>query len=487
MKRPSFRLQITLLSSVLAGTSLIGFGAISWFQIYNANVSRLDAQILNLLMRRHGPPTPERTQLYQEQRWKLYSNSLADILGVNTEISTGLLVLDAKGNRLYQSEEIIADLDLHHLLSHQLTLTKPPPRQPLRQKLPPPSPPPPPPTPPVILTTKSTKTGTWRIGTAKFSHIQMAIAVNQQVIQQEMATISQIFLISILGLFLIIAISAWLLSRSAIRPINQLTTVIQQVSAKGLDRRIPLDQIDVEFVELIRVFNQMLERLERSFNQASRFSANAAHELKTPLTIIQGELERMLHQVASGSDIQQRLGNLLDETMRLGGIMRKLLLLSLADAGQMSLYLVEVDISELLFQILEDLEILAPHLTLRTSIAKELIVKGDCDLLMQVFQNLLSNAIKYNLANGWIEVNAKQTKTTLQVIITNASKEIPPGDRTRIFDRFYRGDPSSTHNIEGIGLGLNLAREIVRAHHGELILNSTSNGETSFRVNLPMV
>jgi signal transduction histidine kinase len=173
----------------------------------------------------------------------------------------------------------------------------------------------------------------------------------------------------------------------------------------------------------------MLERLERSFHQASRFSGDAAHELKTPLTILQGELERTLQQVTPGSEVQQRLGYLLDEVHRLSGIIRKLLLLSLADAGQLSLYLVEVDISELLFQMLEDVEMLAPHLTVQTNIAKKLKVKGDRDLLMQVLQNLFSNAIKYNLADGWIKVDAKQINDSLKITIVNASEGIKDGDK----------------------------------------------------------
>lgn len=486
MKLPSFRLKITLLSSVLASTALIGFGTVSWWQIYHANIDRLDAQILNILLRGKGPPGTKSSELYQKQRWKLYSNSLNDLLEVNTKIATGLLVLDAEKNEIYQSEQIAEDLDLYRLMISQLVKTKPPPLKILSyevssQKIAPP------PTPPIILTTESTKTGTWRIGTVKFRRIQLAVAIDRQVIQKEMATISQIFLISILGLLISIAIGAWLLSRNALRPIEGLTNTIQKVSVKGLDQRILLNGIDAEFVELVRVFNQMMERLERSFYQSSRFSADAAHELKTPLTILQGELERMLHQVTPGSEIQQNLGNLLDQTIRLSGIMRKLLLLSLADAGQISLYLVEVDISELLCQILEDMEILAPQLTLYTNVPKGLIVKGDYDLLVQVLQNLISNAIKYNFADGWIEVTAQQTKSKIQVTVKNSSKNTSAINGERIFERFYRGDPTHTHKIEGIGLGLNLAREIVRAHHGELTLNSTSNGEASFKVSLPIV
>ncbi len=137
--------------------------------------------------------------------------------------------------------------------------------------------------------------------------------------------------------------------------------------------------------------------------------------------------------------------------------------------------------------MLEDVEILAPDLTVTTNIAKGLKVKGDKDLLMQVLQNLISNAIKYNLADGWIKVDAKQIPDQIQVTIVNASEEIKEGDRARIFDRFHRGDPSRNRKVEGIGLGLSLAREIVRAHHGELMLDPASEGETSFTVSLPMV
>ena len=102
-------------------------------------------------------------------------------------------------------------------------------------------------------------------------------------------------------------------------------------------------------------------------------------------------------------------------------------------------------------------------------------------------QNLFSNAIKYNLDDGWIEVNAQKTQTALQITIKNASSKIPASERERIFDRFHRGDPARTRKIEGIGLGLSLAREILRAHNGELILDRALEGETSFTLTLPMI
>lgn len=479
MKRPSFRLRIALLSAALAGSALVGFGAVSWFQIYQAKISQLDAELFNQLMRASRPPEAE--------QWQRYADSLTYAFGTNAKTPIVLLVLDANSNTLYQSNEVPADLGLNRLLLERIGFTPLPP-PPNREQ------------PPITESTnppfvgprlpqfisQQTATGAWRIGAARFPHVQVAIAVSLQAVNQEMATIGNIFIVSIPGALLLVAVGAWVVAGSALRPIRQLTGVIQQLTVKGLDQRIPIGTTDVEFVELIRVFNQMLERLERSFTQASRFSADAAHELKTPLTILQGELERTLQQVDPGSQVQQRLSNLLDEVRRLSGIMRKLLLLSLADAGQMSLYLLEVDMSELLMEMVEDVELLAPHLSVQTNISDQLKVEGDRDLLIQVLQNLLSNAIKYNLANGWIQIYAHQTQTTLHVTITNASIDIPVSDCLRLFDRFYRGDPARTRKVEGIGLGLSLAREIVRAHRGDLTLDSISFGQTAFTFTLPI-
>ncbi|GAA6622939.1 sensor histidine kinase [Scytonema sp. NUACC26] len=500
MKLHSFRLRIALLSSALAGSALVGFGAVSWFQIYNAQIGRLDAQLFNQLMRAtpklppRGEPeqgTPLRSP--QRERWQFYRDSLTYAFGTKTKIPIALLVLDHNGNTLYQSNEVLADLDVKRLLLRHLELT---PLPPFPKRPPPPKPESTNPSafaPPSIrppqprFVTQQTATETWRIGAAKFPNTRVAIAVSLQAVNQEMATIRNIFFVSIPGALLLIASGAWLVSGHALRPINQLTGVIQQVTVKGLDRRIPIGATDVEFIELIQVFNQMLERLERSFTQASRFSADAAHELKTPLTILQGELERTLQQVDPGSEVQQRLSNMLDEVHRLSGIMRKLLLLSLADAGQMSLYLVEVDMSELLIEMVEDVELLAPHLSVQTDVADGLCLKGDRDLLIQVLQNLLSNAIKYNLANGWIKIHAHQTQTTLYVTIANASIDIPSSERSHIFDRFYRGDPSRTRKVEGIGLGLSLSREIARSHRGDLTLDSTASCQTAFTLILPIL
>jgi two-component system, OmpR family, heavy metal sensor histidine kinase CusS len=521
MKLQSFRFRITLLSAVLASISLIGFSIVSWWSIYDAKLKRLDAEIKN--------------QLYQSTRpqsldWENYTNSLPLVLGINGETAVALRVNDRDGNLLYRSRLWQDEFDANSLWK---MLPQPPldrGRIPLELEPPPPldlpyPPPPdrpdslsprprrPPPHPlhpdrpdsflpieripprdrpdfPSLFQSKlairHTNKNSWRVGAVHSPRTQIAIAVSLKGIDLEMASIGNIFLISIPVVLVLVAGGAWVISRSILYPIGRLTTAIRNVTVQGLDHRVPLGSTDIEFVELILVFNQMLERLERSFQQASRFSGDAAHELKTPLAILQGQIERALHQAEDSSQMQQTLSNLLDEVQRLSEITRKLLLLSLADAGHMSLNWIQVNISALLTEIAEDMELLAPHLEVEMTIAPNLYIKGDRDLLVQVLQNLVGNAIKYNVPKGWLKLQAKCEGKRVIVQIVNSSQNILLSEGDRIFERFHRGDSTQTQKIEGSGLGLSLAREIARAHGGDITLDAAILGQTGFTLSLPV-
>ncbi len=475
MKLRSFRLRIALLSAVLAGSTLIGFGVLSSWLIYQAKVSRLDAELESSIMRIRP----------RGIRWQSFEAFLPRAFGIDEKNSIAMLVISTDDKMIYRSEQWETELNITNLW---IGLPQPPQfERPFSEGKPPfPGSQRPPDVPPPVprFVTQHTATGAWRIGAARTPFAQIAIAVSLNAIDQEMAVIGNIFLISIPGVLLLVAGGAWAIAGSSLDSIRRLTTVIGNVTASGLEQRVPLGTTDVEFIKLIQVFNQMLSRLERSFKQSSRFSADAAHELKTPLAILQGELERTLQQAEPGSEVQQSLSNLLDEVGRLSGIIRKLLLLSLADAGQMTLYRTEVDLSNLLVEMLEDIELLAPHLVVQTIIVDNLRVQGDRDLLIQVLQNLISNAIKYNLPNGWIRIEGRRQGVNISITISNCSKEIPISDR--IFDRFYRGDPARTRQVEGIGLGLSIAREIALAHGGNLTLEPTLPQQTAFTLILPV-
>lgn len=478
MKLRSFRVRIALVLVLLTGSALVGFGAMSGWLLYNAKMSRLDEVMKTQLLRT--------ARAQQRDRWLAYEELLPRILGVEAETPTAFLVQDAAGAVMYQSRQWPPDLDLAPLWP------PPPPNLPTTAS--------PTPTPSTAsrllsrsklrfsdprLVTRQTTTDTWRVGAATFSRSRVAIAISLRAIDSEMAAIRSTFLLSIITILLLIAGAAWVLSGRALRPIRQLTQAIRHVTVKGLDQRVTVGDADLEFAALIQVFNQMLETLDRSFHHASRFSADAAHELKTPLAILQGELEQAIHKADRGSALQQHLSSLLDEVRRLSGIVRKLLLLSLADAGRMNLHLVRVNVSELLVQMLEDIELLDPSLTVEAQIAPDQWVLGDRDLLAQALHNLISNAVKYNLPKGWIKIDVFHSQAKVLVTMTNASNAILPDDCDRIFDRFHRGDPARTRHIEGTGLGLSLAREIVRAHYGDIALMPTPLGQVSLKLSLP--
>ncbi len=518
MKLRSFRLRIALLSGMLAGFTVAGFAIFSWWLIYKTKVARLDSEIKSQLLQvMIIPPT--------EINWPVYEKNLPNTLRIGSQTKIALLVIGRENQIIYRSKNWpstvnnLWPLDGEPIQPRpndpQTAAPYPPPQQrefqasdmqrtapypPPSQNQLQPSDPQRTASPPlqgpypglprtggatVKMMTQSVPGNAWRLGVLMPPYPRLAFAVNLQGIEVEMSAVQNGFLIGVPVALVVVAVGAWLLSGKALLPVQEVSRAIRRVSAKGLDQRISINSADLEFVELLTVFNEMMARLERSFQQASRFSADAAHELKTPLAILQGELERTLQQADAGSELQQKLSLLLDEVGRLREIVRKLLLLSLADAGKMNLQTTEINLSQILSDLAEDVEIATGELDVQIKIEPNLNVLGDQQLLTQILHNLIGNAIKYNLPQGWLKIEAHSQHKNILVTISNASKQISAKDRAHIFDRFYRGDPSRTHQIEGIGLGLSLAREIARAHRGDLKLNPTPKNQTSFTLKLP--
>jgi heavy metal sensor kinase len=325
----------------------------------------------------------------------------------------------------------------------------------------------------------------WRIGLGVTpTGDKMAMGVDMEILNLALAYFHRAILFSAPLMLCLLSLSAWFISGYVLNPIRKLSSTMAHVTVKKLGQRIDLENEDREFSQLIEIVNSMLERLERSFHQTSRFSADAAHELKTPLTILQGQIERAIFQSEMGSAIQKDLALMLDEVQRLDAIVRNLLLFSLADAGQLRLNNHAVDLSFMLANLLEDAQMLAPHLTIDGVVNRNLILNADSDLLRQVLHNLLSNAIKYNIPNGWIRIEAQQINNDMVVIISNSSLEIADIELERIFERFYRCESSHNRKVDGLGLGLSLSQDIIHAHHGKIEV-STAQSTVSFSIYLP--
>ncbi|MGG6241690.1 sensor histidine kinase [Nodosilinea sp. AN01ver1] len=469
----SLRLRLALWSAALAGGALLGFALLSSWLIYQAKLDSLDARLQSAgPLARPGGPGDRRDFLPGGDRGDFPTDpeaALARELGLSADAEVGLVLINRAGEVVYQSPQWPSALTQISLQPSQFDGDRS--RQRSRQRS-------------RHLMTVRSADGPWRVAVRTTPLGQLAIAANLSTLRQEMATLRRIYALTIPGLLLAIGGGAWGLAGQALRPVRQLSQSISQVTAQGLHQRLPADP-DPEFAPLISAFNAMLERLERSFHQASRFSGDAAHELKTPLTILQGELERAMQQVETGSAAQQTLGQLLDQVHQLSSIVRKLLLLSLADAGQMSIQRQPVDFSALVQDQLEDLSLLAPDLAVSAEIEPGVMVAGDRDLLGQVVQNLITNAAKYNQPQGWVRVQLQPHPSQVQLTIANATTSLTATEASRLFDRFYRGKTARDRPTDGLGLGLSLAREIARAHGGDLVLAPSPAGEARFSLHLP--
>jgi two-component system heavy metal sensor histidine kinase CusS len=178
---------------------------------------------------------------------------------------------------------------------------------------------------------------------------------------------------------------------------------------------------------------------------------------------------------------------LLEEIHHLKAILEKLLLLSLADSGHLGLERHPVDLSAILTNIVEDSAALAPDLQIQSEIPNGVIVPADAILLEQALQNLTTNALKYNRPQGRVHVTLITTGGRANVTVRNTGPVIPAADHPRIFERFYRGDPARRQGrVAGIGLGLSLSREILRAHGGDLALIASNTECTEFVATLPL-
>ena len=493
-----FRLKIALFSVLISGTILVAFGFHFLSLISKVQLARLDREILTL-------GESQLHVVHPKGHWQNFSSSLRSIYGEKYQGKLIIQVLGGRQDVLYQSTDWPKTISpasfpafTQQKNKEQATQTA---EQAPERQLPPPPPNAPPeaypphwrePEPTILkqpsYQTLETGSATWRVGIMGNQRITILIGLNMAEFYEDADHYRNSFLLVAPLALLLMAGGGWWLAQRALRPVGLITETAEKISAQGLDQRIPSGKADSEFQRLINVINAMLDRLEGGFQQAVRFSADAAHELQTPLTVLQGMLDDAIRHSEPGSAEQQRSSELLEEVQRLKTIVRKLLILSRADAGRLELSLEPVNMSSMVESMLEDVEIMAPQLRIDQRIQPGLQVNADPELIRQVVQNMVSNAIKYNLAEkGVIYFRLASRKGAVHFRVANTGPMIPPKDRQRIFDRFYRVDQSRNDRVPGSGLGLSLSLEITRAHKGRLVLDPPKKGITSFTLSLPQL
>ncbi len=325
-----------------------------------------------------------------------------------------------------------------------------------------------------------------RIYTAPVVEQQQVVGLVQvaQTLADLQATLRRLLLILLISgplLVLVAGGSGYFLAARALEPIDQITRTAQHISVNDLSARLNLPPTADEVGRLATTFDTMLARLEESFRRERQFTADAAHELRTPLSAMQAILGTIQEKRRSPADYERALVDLAGEVERLRTLTGGLMLLARGDLGQLAL-IETVDLSTLLHDVTDSLGSLAEAkgLTLTCAVPAGLTMSGDSDSLIRLFVNLLGNAIKYT-EQGGITVSAAQGPgDALTVIVADTGLGIPPEHLPHIFDRFYRGDKS--RSTQGAGLGLAIALEIARAHAGTIEVSSQVGRGTTFQV-----
>jgi two-component system OmpR family sensor kinase/two-component system sensor histidine kinase BaeS len=292
------------------------------------------------------------------------------------------------------------------------------------------------------------------------------------------------------GMVFGLALLAALLARRAFRdiatPLADVMTAADAVAEGDLSVRVGEDKHG-EFGQLARSFNRMVERLERSDRQRRNLTADVAHELRTPVHIIQGNLEGVLDGVYEPT--AAHVEATLEETRQLSRLVEDLRTLSLAETGQLPLVKEPVDVAELLADVCTSFsgQAEAAGLGLRVDAEGELpSIVGDVGRLDQVLGNLVANAVRHTPGGGTITLKAEPRKGGVRIIVRDTGEGIPAEDLPHIFDRFWKGDRSRTRaGGAGSGLGLAIARQLVQAHGGTICVESEVGQGTTFTIELP--
>ena len=303
--------------------------------------------------------------------------------------------------------------------------------------------------------------------------------VGRDILLAMLGAIPTVLLITLVG-------STWVASK-AIAPVEEIRQAAKRITAQRLDQRLPVPPTNDEIAGLIEVLNATLERLERSFEQSVRFSADASHHLKTPIAVLRAGVEEIVADIDCSESTQARAAGLLDRILHLSSVVDNLLLLSRADAGRLEVSKSEFDLSEVLDGVLDDAVTLAEPLELKVAadIPKHLPLNADRTFVAMIVQNLVENAVKYNTPGGRIRVEAHTVNGAVEITIGNTGAGIPKNRTGHLFERFYR--VCGGEHVPGHGLGLSIARELARAHGGDVELVRSDGSWTEMRCRLPQV
>lgn len=287
---------------------------------------------------------------------------------------------------------------------------------------------------------------------------------------------------------LVASLGGYFLARKSLAPIALMNAQTQRITAENLSSRLDVPNPRDELGQLATTINALLARLDATFTEQQRFIADASHELRTPLAVLRGETEVALEQNRGAEDYRESLALIKDEAERLTRIVENLFILARQPVDKHSMMKEPLRLNEVVSECVRSAQVLATQRGLRLHLEgamSEINFTGDDELLKRMLLNLLDNAVKYTAPGGDVGVALSTHNGSARIVVTDSGIGIPASDQPRIFDRFYRVDRARSRALGGAGLGLSIAKWIVEAHGGTIVVQSTPKQGSEFIVELP--
>ncbi len=339
-----------------------------------------------------------------------------------------------------------------------------------------------------LLTTPAQR---WRVYVLPFHGVQNAGSIEALTPLGQLDASIQAFrltlpILGLSGLFVAL-LGSWAIAGRALRPIANMISTAQTITlSHDLSRRIESPANHDELDRLATTFNEMLASLEIAYQTQQRFVADASHELRAPLTAIQGNVELLRRQRSmSDADREEALAELERESARLSRLVADLLMLARADAG-IALKRCPLDLDAIVLDAFREARHLSRGQILKLDPFEPARVEGDEDRLKQLLLILLDNALKYTPTTGTVTLGLRRCGMDVEVLVRDTGIGIPPEDLPHVFERFYRADPARNRDLGGTGLGLPIARWIAEQHEGEVRLESQPGEGTKAMVRMPL-
>jgi two-component system, OmpR family, heavy metal sensor histidine kinase CusS len=315
------------------------------------------------------------------------------------------------------------------------------------------------------------------------------LAISSEPIEHALERLNMLLAVIVPGFLAAGALGGYWLSRRALSPVQRITEKARSIGVNNLSERLAVPETRDEIQHLAETWNDMLERLESAVAKISQFTADASHELRTPIAIIRFAAERALRRSRTEAEYQETLLQIQNESERMTGLIEDLLYLARADSGAHLIEKNEIDLAELVRTTCSDFEPLASakRIALEQTVPDESVaVLGSDSALRRMLRILLDNAIKYTPAGGSVSVRLQRENGQVLLAVSDTGIGIPEQSQLRIFQRFFRADPSRNKESGGYGLGLSIARTIAHQHSASIQMQSKAGSGSTFSIAIPI-